>query len=298
MRHPVGRWVAVVTLAALAAAGCSVGEASTPANPRPSAANGTLSPAPTGVAAVTSVASARAELDSLTSEFAMNRGSDVSIAAVDTTTGTSLQYGASSGMLTASAVKVNILIALLLQHQDAVTSLDDDDDALATKMIQNSDNDAAIALFDEVGGVAGMAKVNKRLQLQNTTIGTGGYFGETETSAADQLILLTALTSSDSPLDAASRAYALDLMRNVDSDQNWGVTVSADNPSAAAVKNGWLPVDDDDGRWAVTSMGVVTADGHQILMAVFTQHQDAEQYGIDYIEQASKLVAAGVTAAR
>jgi len=39
---------------------------------------------------------------------------------------------------------------------------------------------------------------------------------------------------------------------------------------------------------------VITAGGHETLLAVFTQHKDEEQYGIDFVERASKLVVAGL----
>jgi len=273
----------------------------------------------------------QSQLDTLASTYEMDPDTDVSIAALDTVTGQSMQYGSSSGMVAASAVKAEILVATLLDHQDAGTSLSDADDLRATQMIESSDNDAATALFDEVGGTAAMNAASVRLHMGHTSIGDDGYFGFTVTNAQDQITLLKSLVHPASPLDSNGRAYAMGLMRNVDTDESWGVTAASDtgsNPASPldsngrayamglmrnvdtdeswgvtaasdtgsnpAVKNGWLPVDSDEGRWAVTSIGVITAGGHETLLAVFTQHQDEEQYGIDFIERASKLVVAGL----
>ena len=67
-------------------------------------------------------------------------------------------------------------------------------------------------------------------------------------------------------------------MRNVEPDQRWGVGAAADKGTDFANKNGWLSIDDsngpgetDDGLWAVTSLGVLTVGGDQVLMAVLTE---------------------------
>ena len=68
-------------------------------------------------------------------------------------------------------------------------------------------------------------------------------------------------------------------MRNVESDQRWGVGVTADAGTDFANKNGWLGVDDDNGLWLVNSTGVVTINGQQVLMVVLTQHDSDFQSG-------------------
>ncbi|WP_127784104.1 serine hydrolase [Rhodococcus sp. X156] len=238
----------------------------------------------------------QAQLAQLDRSFGITRSADVSIAARDLSTGQSVVTGASAGMVTASAVKVEILIGTLLKAQDAGRPLSASEEDLATRMITISDNDAATTLFDRLGGGPGLATVSKRLGLRSTEVGASGFFGLTTTSAQDQVALLDALTASTSVLNTENREYALGLMQSVAADQRWGVTAAADPGATTAVKNGWLPNSDDDNQWAVTSMGVVTAAGHRILLVVFTQHQPDRQTGIDYIEQASKLVAARLTA--
>jgi len=89
-------------------------------------------------------------------------------------------------------------------------------------MIHISDNDAATALWDRIGGSSGLTSANRKLGLRNTTAGSGGAWGTTTTSAADQIRILRSLTSSTSPLSAASREYVLGLMAGVTSSQAMG----------------------------------------------------------------------------
>jgi hypothetical protein len=61
-----------------------------------------------------------------------------------------------------------------------------------------------------------------------------------------------------------------------------------------AVKNGWLNIDDDGGRWVVNSDGIVTVAGHRVLLAVMTRHNAGEQDGISLVETVSREVAAAL----
>jgi hypothetical protein len=220
----------------------------------------------------------------------------VSVAALDVTTGASFTAGASSGMTEASLVKVQLLETLLLESGRTGTLLSGDEDADATAMIENSDNAAAEDVFDDDGGRDTIVADETDLGLSAavTIPGTDDYWGLTATSAAQQLVLLDNLVSTTSPLDAAERSYALDLMTNVEADQRWGVGVVADAGSSFANKNGWLGVDDDNGLWAVNSAGIVSVHGHTVLLAVLTQHDDSEQSGIDLVQSLAQSTAAAV----
>jgi hypothetical protein len=217
-----------------------------------------------------------------------------SVSALDLSSGRRLDYGATSGMIDASVSKLDVLEALLLAHQDSHTPLDGEDDELATAMIEHSDNDAGQALWNGLGSAAGIGAANSRLGLRHTVPGEGGYYGLTTSGASDQLVLLGHLQNGHGPLTAASRAYALGLLADVESDQRWGVSAAADPGTGFAVKNGWLSVADDSGRWAVNSDGIVTIAGHRVLIAVMTQHDVGEQAGITLVEAISRGVAAAL----
>jgi Beta-lactamase enzyme family len=219
----------------------------------------------------------------------------VSIAVLNTVTGKSFTYGATGAMNTGSIVKLDILETLLLQHEDAHTALTSTEAAEATTMIENSDNNAAQALWVDVGSDPAVTIANKRLGPVDTVAGTDDYWGLTTTDGADQVALLKNLVGSGGPLDAASKAFALSLMDNVEADQRWGVGVIADPGTTFANKNGWLAVDDDNERWLVNSDGIVTVHGQQVLISVLTQHDASEAAGITLVQQLAQAVAPAVT---
>lgn len=265
----------------------------------------TAVPAP--VAAPTDQASDPAALDrradaakAIRTRIAALGPGSVSLAAVDLTTGARFDAGTTSGLWTASVYKLLVLETLLLQHQRAGTPLSARQRSDAVAAIEHSDNKAGYRLFLDAGGNTGLAAGIRALGMRHTVVGsTDPTF--TRTGAGDGLRLLSALTRTAGPLDAASRRYVLGLMHDVEPDQRWGVGVAADPDSAFATKDGWLSVDDtnpagetDDDRWIVDSVGIVTAGGHRLLMAVLTQHDDSYDGGIDLVQRLAALLARAV----
>jgi beta-lactamase class A len=235
---------------------------------------------------------AQAAVAAAVAPLAAGRPADsVSVAALDSTTGSRVSWGAPSGMIVASVFKLLLLEGYLLQNQDRGQSPGDGDvDGLAA-MIENSDNDAANQVYGALSGQTGVAAVLHRLDLSATVLDPDDQWGLSTTGATDQLTALTDLVSQHSPLSSASRKYALGLLSEVESDQRWGVGAAADPDTAFANKNGWLPVDDDDGRWVASSVGVIEVGGHQLLLAVLTQHDTDLADGIDLVESLSRTVA-------
>src|ERR1700689_3716932 len=108
-------------------------------------------------------------------------------------------------------------------------------------MIENSDNDSASDLYDDVGGAGAIDDANRVCGLTETTAGTAGYWGLTSTTVDDQIRLLRVVFTRPSPLSPASQEYIQSLMSQVEADQQWGVTAAADPGTPFMVKNGWLP---------------------------------------------------------
>ncbi|WP_433463083.1 serine hydrolase [Spirillospora sp. CA-128828] len=216
------------------------------------------------------------------------------MAARDLTTGLSYSYGKSLRTATASIVKVDIVIALLLQAQREERGLTSAEKALAERTITVSDNDAATALWHSIGGADGLASANRKLGLRDTEPGPGESWGSTTTSAADQIRLLAALTSRKSPLHSASRRYLRHLMRNVTPEQAWGVSAAG---SDAEVKNGWLPRERHGGAWTVNSIGIVRQDGHTFLLAAVSERDSTMQSGVQAIEHIAETVTAALARA-
>ncbi|MGW5198919.1 serine hydrolase [Streptomyces spiralis] len=214
-------------------------------------------------------------------------GATVSVAVLDLGSGQSAFYGDGT-FDTASIVKVDILAALLLQAQDAGQRLTAQQKTYATAKIENSDNDSASALWRIVGGADGLDAANRRFGLADTSGGDGALWGLTRTTAADQLGLLQQVFAddSDSELSTASRTYLQGLMGRIAEDQRWGVSAAADG-SAWALKNGWLPRG-TTGLWVVNSIGRVTADGDDYLVAALSQGSATKEKGISLVEGAAR----------
>ncbi|MCX5209290.1 class A beta-lactamase-related serine hydrolase [Kitasatospora sp. NBC_00240] len=182
--------------------------------------------------------------------------------------------------VTASIVKADILAALLRQTDTALPAAQR---TLAESMIEQSDNDAASELYQAIGGADGLDEANRAFGLTRTTAGRDGYWGLTTTTTEDQLRLLRVIFTADSPLDADDRGYLQDLMSLIADGQDWGVSAAADPDGAAKLKNGWLSRS-TDGLWAVNSIGLVTRDGRDLLVAVLSDGNSTEESGIALVE--------------
>jgi Beta-lactamase enzyme family len=215
----------------------------------------------------------------------------VSVATLAPQSGQRQSFGQAAGMIDASDSKLDILECVLLAHVAAKTPIDSSTDALATAMIEHSDNDAGQSLWNGLGSAPAISRCNAQLGLTRTVPDPNGYYGLTTSGAGDQIALLDNLVRTDGPLDPPSRAYALNLLHNVEADQTWGVTAAADAGSTSAVKNGWLAVDADNDLWEVNSDGIVTVDGRPLLISVFTAHNPSEQAGITLVESIARAVA-------
>ncbi|WP_328556541.1 serine hydrolase [Streptomyces sp. NBC_00358] len=208
-----------------------------------------------------------------------------SVAVLDVDSGESAAYG-DAAFDTASIVKVNILAALLLQAQDADRHLTAREKTYATAMIEHSDNASATALWAAIGRADGLDAANKRFGLTHTQGGDGELWGLTQTTASDQLTLLRQVFGEDSKLSGTSRSYLQGLMGEIETDQRWGVSAAADG-SRWALKNGWL-ARSTTGLWDINSIGRISADGHDYLVAALSNGNSTQAKGISLVEAVSK----------
>ncbi|MFJ4797202.1 serine hydrolase [Kitasatospora purpeofusca] len=263
----------------------------TPATPVAPAVTPTAT-APTATAATTTAApdtSTGAAVAALHSAVDRAEGA-VSVAVTDLETGQSLSYGGPGhDFATASIVKLDILAALLLRTQDLGSTPTAAQRALATTMIENSDNDSATGLWDEIGADPGLDAANARFGLTATKAGQDGYWGLTSTTADDQLRLLRQVFTDDSLLSTTSRSYIQELLDQVEDDQRWGVGAAASD-GGFEVKNGWLPRD-SDGLWVINSIGRVERDGHELLIAVVSDGNPTDTDGMDLVESVARAAA-------
>ena len=216
-----------------------------------------------------------------------------SISVVDLTAKRTLTAGSTSGMITASVVKLELLETLQAMRQAQHRSPTATERRHLVAMIEHSSNADASWVYQRIGGRTVVRRWEHHLGLSTrlTVIGTHGYWGLTTTGAAQQAVLLQNLVVTTSPLDAANRRYALSLMRHVERDQRWGVPVVATSGTPAN-KNGWVNIVHDHNYWAVNSVGVVTVHRHVLLVAVLTQHNHGFAAGKRRVEQLARAAVA------
>jgi hypothetical protein len=229
---------------------------------------------------------------------ATSRSGSLLAAVYDVRTGQSWHLGDGPAQAEASVVKLDILETLLARQGSSALSAGDE--SLSQSMIEDSDNDAATSLWDEAGGAPGIGAYNDSAGLTGTTpsacVTCAGFawpgWGLTTTVPADQLALLKQLiVPGPRPLlSGAQRSYALSLMENVAADQRWGVSGGIPAGVTVALKNGWLPLTGANTDWQVNSVGWVSGDGRDYLIAVFTTGNPSMQYGIDTINALSARV--------
>ena len=187
----------------------------------------------------------------------------------------------------ASVVKVIILGTLLRLALDQHRNLTTTEAAEARAMITRSDNSAASALWAELGH-AYLQHFLNLAKMAQTSLGPDGYWGLTQITAHDQMLLLRLLLSGNTVLDGPSRAYALGLMAQVIPSQRWGTPAGAPASVTVHVKNGWLPRATHG--WRIHSIGGFTWPKGWYSIVILTQDNPTMAYGIATIEGIAQVI--------
>ena len=258
-----------------------------------------LSPRTAPVAGSVATAGHRDPFGTAAASYLSGRAGAVLAAVYDVGTGQAWHLGQGQPQAEASVVKLDVLETLLAEQGPGDgTELAASDRSLAEQMIEDSDNAAATSLWYEVGGAASIRSFNAKAGLTETTpsscVVCPGFswpgWGLTTTTPDDQIALLRQLVTPSSALTGAERGYALSLMEDVTPTQRWGVSGGVPPQVTVALKNGWLPFQGTDSDWQINSVGWVSGDGRNYLMAVLTTGNPTEQYGIDTIDQLAAMV--------
>jgi len=216
-------------------------------------------------------------------------GGHLAVAVIDRTTGRQVIQNGDERFPAASIVKVDILACLLWQDQRSGKRMTTAQMSQAARMIEVSDNAAADALFAVIGRQSGLAEANRAFRLTQTVPGTTTVhpWGQTLTTARDQLRLLEVVSDPGGPLTAASTAYILGLLNRVDSSQRWGITAAAAHGATVFVKDGWLAEQSDNWLWIVNSFGRIVERGHEFLIVTLSDHGRSQNAGIAAVEHAA-----------
>jgi hypothetical protein len=269
---------AIVTVAAAAA--WPTHRAATTAPARPAAAR------QTGICTSSGHPKLAARISAGIRKALAGRSSVVSLAVADIPAGVSCQLHQSRHFHSASIVKAIILGALLHELGTEHRDLTAEQVTLTTEMITESDNAAATTLWNEVGP-ASLQRFLSLAKMTETNLGQHGYWGLTEVSAHDELLLLQLFLTRNQVLDNPSRDYALDLMADVVPSQRWGVPAGAPADVTVHLKNGWLP---DPKLWVINSIGDFTGRDCDYSVAILTRGNPSMAYGVTTVERAAKVI--------
>jgi beta-lactamase class A len=266
-----------------------------PATVGPVASAATVAPS---VSPAATASPATGPLGAQAQAYLTGRRGRVEVAVYDVSTGQQWTLGQQAPQAEASVVKLEILQAVLRLRSSQRTVLSLTEQDLAPLMIELSDNDAATTLWADVGGAKGMRAFGHTAGLAHTSpsncVQCPGFswpgWGLTTSTPQDQITLLRQLVQPSGVLDKNDQKYALYLLEHVTMPQRWGVSGGVPAGVTVALKNGWLPLDAGNSDWQVNSVGWVSGDGRDYLMAVFSVGNPSEQYGIDTLNHLGAMV--------
>lgn len=182
----------------------------------------------------------------------LNADTWVSWHLVDVDDGIETSGGEPGQSITASVIKVGIaadfLSGLDTAHRDPTPHEAD----LLTRMIRDSNNAAASALYRARGGRAIIGRLVQACNLTSTTAASS--WGATRTTSRD-LATLGACIADGRVASPGWVAWLLEQMRNIHGAGRFGIITHrpTDRGRPLAIKNGWLL---EDGRWHVNCLAI------------------------------------------
>jgi beta-lactamase class A len=225
----------------------------------------------------------------ITAALAGRTDSVVGLAAADPAAGLTCRLNQEMHFYAASVIKVTIISALLLKVHGP-GGLTKAQRNLAYLMITQSNNDAATALWQDVG-MRDMQRFLNGAGMRHTLLNEA--WGLTLITAQDELTLLDLLTNPGKVLGKNSRSYVLGLMANVIPAERWGVPAGAPSDVTVHVKNGWLPYPHAR-DWRINSIGAFTGKNISYQIVILTAppagRGQGESYGIQTVEAAAEVI--------
>lgn len=206
----------------------------------------------------------------------------------DLTRGRYYTYNASNPFITASSMKVPIMLTFFGMIEQQGRGPTSQEMNLLTTMIENSNNDSASALYyNKIGGAAGVTRFFQK-------IGISGLFpnprawGYSLVYPSTMVQMLTRLYQG-SILTVHDRNLALFLMEHVQADQRVGVGDTAPRGATVALKDGWVVA--QDGLWVMNSSAIVTLGKETYIIAAYTRDDSSLVAGQSIVRQICSQVA-------
>jgi hypothetical protein len=207
--------------------------------------------------------------------YARTRAGTVAFAVLD-------QHGRLRGLRrtlqfpSASVVKAMLMVAVLRRADRAHLSAGERD--LLRRMITVSDNDAASAIYAQVGG-AGLRAVARAAGAKR--FADVGNWADAQLTAADQARFFLRF---DALVPAAHRRYARKLLSSIVSWQRWGIPPAASaHGMKVFFKGGWR-------TGIVHQVALLERGGRRIALAVLTSGAPSMAYGEQTIEGIARRV--------
>lgn len=243
-----------------------------------SSGSGWISATQATLAAPDSSAPAWASFDTLSPDLAIylaSQGTNIGAAVYDVTRNQYYTYNERGQFIMASSAKVPIMLAFLMMTESQGREPNDDEMSLLTTMIENSNNDSAQALFDEIGGAPALASSARQAGVSGFNPDPDAWGWSTISPLT--MVQLLAELQQGKLLTAQDRALAFNLMGNIESDQQIGVGDTAPAGAKVVMKDGWVLA--PDGYWAMNTSGIVTVGHETYIISVYTQHQNSLDSG-------------------
>lgn len=222
--------------------------------------------------------------------YLLGLGSSIGVAVYIPNTNQYYLYNADQEFPMASSMKVPIMLTMLSQAEQRHRSLLESEAQLLQAMIENSDNDAAQALYQEIGTGFGISSFLRSHGLSGI-IPDSNTWGTSTASPQAMAQLLAALSTGDL-LSTAGTSYALSLMRNIVPDQRFGVGDTAPRGAIVSMKDGWLALDQG---WAVNSSGIVQTSKITYIVSVYTAGQVSQEAGMQILNTTCRQIFAALT---
>ena len=206
--------------------------------------------------------------------YAAGRDGLVSFAVIDSR-GRVRGRSADMPYVSASVVKALLLASELRRLESADAPLDESTQTLLTRMITYSDNAAADAIYARVGDT-GLYEVAERTGMRNFTV--SGYWANAQITAGDMAHFMWKL---DDAVPAGKREFGLSVLEEIVPQQRWGIPDAAGREWAARFKGGWRTT--ELGQLVHQAAELRHPDGSRMALAVLTDAQPTQAYGIETV---------------
>lgn len=226
---------------------------------------------------------------------AAERGADVTIALLDRRNGHYEAVADTVSFATASVAKLFIADDLFYRETTAELALTDDERGLVARMLEDSDDDAANALWDEYGTSTIVDDVVSRYHLSDTAVPFDDRWWNTTTTGHDLVDYYAAVLDGRGGLDTAHRDELVGYLRRSHPtaadgyDQSFGIPAGLPDATDVAVKQGWMCCVDN--RWMHLSTGVIGPDDRYVLVLVSREDLDYGDGDGDYYPDTSVTAA-------